>query len=163
MEIPPQIDDTRQIFILVYIQSEPVQRSLKGIRKCVLYKQLPFIYRFILHTPFSNVENETVLYRQVPFKAGLTVFYKHINILPSICDDRKLKSVFRRMLRSKYNQRNCYLNDLRHVSPSFCPRNPTNGEKWCLVHECVIISQQQHHIAPGLPVLHTGNVIKLEF
>jgi hypothetical protein len=99
MEIPPQIDDTRQIFILVYIYI--VGTCTKGTQGNP--KMCPFIYRFILYTPFSNGENETVLYRQVPFKAGLTVFYKHVHILPSICDDRKLKSAFRRMLRSKYN------------------------------------------------------------
>jgi hypothetical protein len=44
---------------------EPVyKRPHKGILKCDLYEQLPFIYRLRLYELFDNVKNEPALYRQ---------------------------------------------------------------------------------------------------
>jgi hypothetical protein len=45
---------------------KPVYKGsrVKGIRKCALYQQVPFIYRIKLYELFMNGKNETVLYRQ---------------------------------------------------------------------------------------------------
>jgi hypothetical protein len=58
-----------------------IERAIKGTWKCVLYEQLPFVNRLKLYALFINGENEAALYKtvicytEVPFKAGLTVFY----------------------------------------------------------------------------------------
>ena len=51
-------------FHKVFVQSNMYIKALKGIWKCALYEQWPFVDRLKLYALFINGKNEAALYRQ---------------------------------------------------------------------------------------------------